>query len=135
VAAGGLCPIPNRYRSAFVSAARREGVPLSLLASVATVESRWQPRAVSKQGAIGLLQLMPATASYLRVNPYNWRDNVLGGARFLRQMLAHFNGNTELALASYDAGPGRVAQGDVPLETVVYVGAVMAQQAAIVGCR
>jgi len=134
-AVGGVCPIPGRYRNTLVAASRSQGVPLSLLTSVASVESRWEPRAVSSQGAIGLLQLLPSTASYLHVNPFNWRQNVLGGARFLRLMLAQYNGNEELALASYDAGPGRVSQGDVPLETVVYVGAVMAQQAQIAGCR
>ncbi len=134
-AAGSVCPIPGKYRSVFVSAAARENVPLSLLTSVAAVESRWQPGAVSARGAIGLMQMLRSTAAYLHVNPYNWRQNVLGGARFLKLMLAQYHGNTELALSAYNAGPGRVAQGNVPLETVVYVGAVMAQQAQTVGCR
>jgi soluble lytic murein transglycosylase-like protein len=130
-----LCPIPAKYRSAFVSASQRTGVPLSLLTSVASVESRWQPDAVSARGAIGLMQMLRSTADYLHVDPYDVRQNVFGGARFLKLMLAQYHGNTELALAAYDSGPYRVAQGDVPLETVVYVGAVMAQQAATVGCR
>ncbi|HLX31166.1 MAG TPA: lytic transglycosylase domain-containing protein [Gaiellaceae bacterium] len=135
VLSASLCPIPSRYRSVFVAAARREQVPLSLLTSVAAVESRWQPTQVSKRGAVGLMQLLRSTATYLHVNPYNWRQNVLGGARFLRLMLAQYHGNTELALAAYNAGPYQVSQGSVPLETVAYVGAVMAQQAVIVGCR
>ena len=131
----GLCPIPSRFRSAFVAASQREQVPLSLLTAVASVESHWRPGAVSAGGAVGLLQIEPSTAATFHVNPYIWRQNVVGAARFLRQLLSRYRGNTELALAAYNSGPNRVSQGTVPLETVDYVGAVMAQQAATIGCR
>lgn len=130
-----VCPIPDLYRPTFAAASRSQKVPLSLLTAVASVESKWNPRGVSPRGAVGLLQLMPATAAALHVNPYRWRQNVLGGARFLRLLLLRYHGSMELALAAYNAGPYSVAQGKVPLETVVYVGAVMAQQSAITGCR
>lgn len=128
------CPIPPRFRPAFVSAARHEKVPLALLTAVATVESRWHVNAHSPRGAIGLLQLMPDTARYLGVDPNDWRQNVTGGARFLRLMLTRYGGNTMLALSGYEAGPARVDEGSVPLQTVIYVGQVMAADASYAGC-
>jgi soluble lytic murein transglycosylase-like protein len=129
-----LCPIPSNFRSAFVTAARREDIPLPLLVSVATVESQFDRSALSTTGAIGLLQLMPATASDLRVDPRSPRANVLGGAAYLRQMLDQF-GSIPVALAAYNAGPNAVRRGAVGPETLNYVAAVSRMWQAIEGCR
>ncbi|WP_325050398.1 lytic transglycosylase domain-containing protein [Falsigemmobacter faecalis] len=78
------------------------------------VESRYQLQALSPAGAIGPGQLMPATAADLGVDPYDWRQNLDGSARYLLQMLALF-GTTELALAGYNAGPEAVRRhGGIP---------------------
>lgn len=80
-----------------------------MLAAIAQAESSFNPNAGSGSGAIGFMQLMPATAKGLGVDPYNPAQNVLGGAKYIRQMLNQF-GDTRLALAAYNAGPGRVNQ-------------------------
>jgi soluble lytic murein transglycosylase-like protein len=102
-----------------------------LIKAVIRAESDFNSRAVSKKGAQGLMQLMPATARELRVSdPFNPRDNIDGGTRYLRQMLDIFEGNLMLSLAAYNAGPGTVrrAQG-VPRipETIRYVTKVLKQ--------
>jgi soluble lytic murein transglycosylase-like protein len=104
-------------------AARRTGVPAALLAALIRTESAYQPYVVSAAGAIGLAQLMPATAAELGVDPWNPADNVLGGARYLRRQLDEFD-DVALALAAYNAGPHRVRRyGGVPPfpETQAYV--------------
>lgn len=73
------------------------------------VESAYDPAALSAMGAIGLGQLMPATASDLGVDPHDWRENLDGSARYLAAMLREF-GDVRLALAAYNAGPGAVVQ-------------------------
>jgi soluble lytic murein transglycosylase-like protein len=105
------------------------GVPAALIAAVAHAESRWRPAAISSAGAIGVMQLMPATASGLGVDPYDPAANIMGGARYLRAMLDRFDA-LDLAVAAYNAGPERVARlGRVPRieETVRYVAAVRVQ--------
>ena len=89
------------------AAAREGGVDWSLLAGVAREESRWDPRALSVVGARGLVQLMPATARYLRVDPNDPRENLEGGARYLAEQYRTF-GSWRLALAAYNAGPQAV---------------------------
>jgi soluble lytic murein transglycosylase-like protein len=120
--------VPQQLMSHFDEAARRYGLDPALLAAVASVESGFNPRAVSPAGAIGVMQLMPATAGELGVtDPYDPRQNILGGARYLSQMLAAHKGNLTLALASYNAGPGAVRKykGIPPFEeTRNYVAAV-----------
>ncbi len=104
----------------------------SFVAAVIAAESSWRPEAVSNKGAVGLMQLMPGTARSLGVDPWNWRENVAGGARYLKMMLDRF-GNVETALAAYNAGPTRIANisrgGSArdrwPRETRMYVAKVL----------
>lgn len=97
----------------------------AIIRAVITAESNWDPRAVSHKGAIGLMQLMPDTAKDMEIsNPFDPEDNIEGGTRYLRWLLNKFDGNLDLALAAYNAGPTRVEQsGGIPAitETRKYV--------------
>ncbi|MBR0599162.1 lytic transglycosylase domain-containing protein [Sinanaerobacter chloroacetimidivorans] len=114
----------------FAKASETFGVPVALLKAVAKAESNFNPSAVSGAGAQGIMQLMPATARSLGVSDsFDPEQNIMGGAKYLSQMLVRFQGNTELALAAYNAGPGNVMKYDgVPpfKETQNYIGKVMA---------
>ena len=110
------------------TAAQIAGVDPSIVRAVAIAESDMNQNAISPVGAIGVMQLMPETAAALGVNPYDERQNIQGGAKYLRQMLDKFNGNVPHALAAYNAGPGAVQKyGGVPpyKETQNYVGRIM----------
>ena len=103
--------------------ARKHGIPENLFLRLVQQESAWKPRARSHKGAIGLAQLMPGTARKLGVNPHDPRQNLEGGARYLKRMYNKF-GSWKLALAAYNAGPGAVEKyNDIPpyKETKNYV--------------
>ncbi len=92
------------------NAAIAQGLPPELVRSVAQIESRFDPRAVSPKGAIGLMQLMPGTAAELGVNATRANENAQGGAKYLRSLLVQYRGDAVLALAAYNAGPQAVAK-------------------------
>lgn len=99
------------YSDIFAAASKKYNVPQKLLEAVAYTESSFRANATSYCGAQGIMQLMPATAKSLGVNDaYNPIENIMGGAKYLSQMLKKYNGNTSLALAAYNGGPGNVAK-------------------------
>lgn len=131
--AAGVLPGGTPYASLFERAGAKYGVSPTLLAAVATQESGFDPTAVSPAGAKGLMQLMPATAAGLGVNPLDPAQAVDGAARLLHGLIREF-GRTDLALAAYNAGPGAVHRyGGIPPypETRAYVPAVLAHQARL----
>lgn len=123
---GGDTP---RYAGEIREAATRHGVPERLVSAVIGVESAFNPRAISRKGARGLMQLMPETASMLGVrNAFNPQENIDGGVRHLRGLIDRYANNLPLALAAYNAGEKAVAayQGIPPYpETRDYVTRVL----------
>jgi soluble lytic murein transglycosylase-like protein len=89
-------------------AAFDQGLPPELIRSVAKVESGLRQNAISPKGAIGLMQLMPRTATELGVHPAQAAENAQGGAKYLRELLLRYHSDSALALAAYNAGPGAV---------------------------
>jgi soluble lytic murein transglycosylase-like protein len=95
----------SRYASEIREAASRNGIDAGLVEALIRVESMFDPWAISRKGAQGLMQLMPRTASSLGVrDAFNPRQNIDGGVRHLRTLLDRYNGNLPLALAAYNAG-------------------------------
>ncbi|MBS3942534.1 MAG: lytic transglycosylase domain-containing protein [Actinobacteria bacterium] len=125
--AAKLPPAGQKVAGLIEQAANAAGVDPALFAALVQTESNFNPTARSHAGAIGLAQLMPATAAGLGVDPTDPLENLRGGAKFLKTQLDRF-GSADLALAAYNAGPGRVAQaGGIPriTETQNYVQRVM----------
>ena len=126
-------PVPARtagpYRDLIRAAATRHALAPELIESVILVESNFEARAVSRKGARGLMQLMPATAARLGVrNVFDVRQNVEGGVRHLRYLVDLYGGNLALALAAYNAGVEAVGRyGGIPpyAETRAYVRRVL----------
>lgn len=104
------------YEASINEHSRRMGVSADLVRAVIQVESAFNPTAVSTKGAMGLMQLMPATAQELGVsNPFEPDENIRGGVAYLKRLLVRYNHKVELALAAYNAGMGNVEKyGDVP---------------------
>jgi len=120
----------GQYDSIIEKAAISASVEPNLLRAVIVVESGFNARAVSKRGAVGLMQLMPATATRFGVsNPYDPRENVHAGARYLKFLIDRFGQNVRLALAAYNAGEEAVDRngGQIPpfSETLAYVPRVL----------
>ena len=115
--------------SIFEEAANSYGVSSIILKSIAKAESGFNPSAVSNAGAVGIMQLMPSTAAALGVsNSYDARENIMGGAKYISQLLSNYQGNISLALAAYNAGSANVDKyGGIPpfTETQNYVKKVL----------
>lgn len=105
-------------------AAKKSGLPPRLIKAVIYVESRGKVKAVSSAGAIGPMQLEPATAKMLHVNPYKPEQNVVGGAKYLEQLIKRF-GSLWLALEAFNTGPTNVADGRVCHAAVSYANNVI----------
>lgn len=101
----------DRYDEIIEDAAKRYNVPFPLLKALIKAESDFDPSALSRSGAQGLMQIMPGTARELGVsNPFDPEESITGGARYLRKLLTMFNDKLPLALAAYNAGPGLVSR-------------------------
>lgn len=100
---------PDRYDMYISEAARKYGISFSLIKAVIKAESNFNPYAVSSSGARGLMQIMPRTAKALGIiDLFDPRENILGGACYLKKLLTQFRGDLSLALAAYNAGPNKV---------------------------
>ena len=117
--------VQGRYGQFIRTAAERYSLDPELIRAVIRVESNFNPFAVSEKGAMGLMQLMPGTAEEMHVRePFEAEDNIMGGSKYLRKMLNLFEGDLQLGLAAYNAGPNRVLEnGRIPRipETEQYV--------------
>ncbi|MGZ4792410.1 MAG: lytic transglycosylase domain-containing protein [Ilumatobacteraceae bacterium] len=133
--------IPNARGKALApaidAAAQRYGLDPAFLAAVFWTESSYTPDAVSRTGAIGLGQLMPETAQWLGVDPWDPMQNIDGSARFYRQLIDNNHGDMSLAIASYAAGPGAVKRaGGIPDQfTADYVTKLLARTDYLNGRR
>ena len=118
----------SSYDAYIMKAAESHQLSFALIKAVIHAESGFNPKALSPKGAKGLMQLMPVNvAHYKLANPFDPRENIMGGAAYLKHLMTLFKGNTEHALAAYNAGPTQVKihKGIPPIaETRVYVAKV-----------
>jgi soluble lytic murein transglycosylase-like protein len=127
---------PAEISRAIQDASIRHAISAPLVEAVAWQESRFNQAAVSPKGAMGVMQLMPATARQLGVDARDVTSNIEGGALYLSQMLRRFEGDVPRALAAYNAGPEAVQRyGGVPpyAETQAYVRAILGRLGAVGG--
>ena len=100
---------PQSFEDYIRQASDRYGISFPLLKAIIKAESDFNPRAVSKKGAMGLMQIMPENIKAMNIsNPFDPLENILGGARYFREMLDRFEGHLSLSLAAYNAGPTAV---------------------------
>jgi soluble lytic murein transglycosylase-like protein len=132
--AAALSPAPPAEVVRLIhEASARHAVAPAIVEAVAWQESRYNQMAVSPKGALGVMQLLPSTASDLGVDPSDLRGNIEGGVAYLAQQLRRYGGDLRLALAAYNAGPGAVDRhrGVPPYaETQTYVRAILARLAS-----
>ena len=125
-----VVPPSEAYEEIIQEAAAEYDIDAALIRAVMQAESAFHPYAVSRAGAEGLMQLMPALADEMGVtDSFDPRENIMGGVRYLKRLLEYHNGDLDLALASYNAGPGNVQRyGGVPpfRETRNYVKTIKA---------
>jgi soluble lytic murein transglycosylase-like protein len=119
------------YNKQIVKVAKKYGIEPALVHAVILAESQYNADAISRRGAIGLMQLMPATAERYKVaDSFDANQNIRGGAQYLRDLIKLFDGDLELAVAAYNAGEGAVIRNGRKIppypETVKYVPKVMA---------
>ena len=106
---GGKPSVKVQVQAMIERVAREQNVDSKLIRAVVEAESDYKIDEVSGSGAMGLMQLMPATAKQMGVNnPFDPYENLTGGTKYLKQMMARYNGQLDLALAAYNAGPGNV---------------------------
>ena len=121
--------VPSAYLESINTACDRHGVDPALVHAIMKVESDFNPYALSRKGAMGLMQLMPQTAMDMNVrNSFNPEDNIFGGVKYLRYLLDRYEGNVSLALAAYNSGESAVKRwGTIPPfpETQKYVQRIM----------
>jgi soluble lytic murein transglycosylase-like protein len=125
VKAANASPSPSELRHLVEQTASRHQIDPQLVHAIIKVESEYHPKAVSRKGAMGLMQLLPETAQRFGVgNPFNPKENIEGGVSYLKHLLDHFGGDLSLSLAAYNAGEGAVQRfGGIPsfAETRDYV--------------
>jgi soluble lytic murein transglycosylase-like protein len=103
--------VTGSYADIIYKAAKKNGVAAPLLKAIIKAESNFNPRAVSRKGALGLMQIMPGNLKSLNIrDPFDPKQNIMGGARYFKRMMNRFGGKLPLAIAAYNAGPEKVAR-------------------------